>query len=374
MWFCLKCNLTVANGHINGIIFYANIVHINKPLLFSTPSNDATEIFPTFIAWLNLDLGIEICFFENMDTYTKVWLQFVFPVYLWTIVGAITLLAKFSSRVSGLIGKNSVPVLATLFIFSYAKLLRNVIATVCFTYIEFEDGSYSTVWLQDGNVEYFSAKHAVLFLMAMLVTIVYLIPMTLFVFFAPCLQARSNHKAFRWVNRLKPLLDAYQGPYTDMFRSWTGLMIFLRLLLFIVFATNFNNDAVMNLFWINFLVSPFAVLCFIKSVHRQKFANFLEAFSLMNLVILCTVSWLVRCTVYNKLHKIRPQVTYISIALTILAFLSITIYQITLKICPQILIRNKPNKNEPADQEIIEREPAEPTITYVELREPLLDL
>ena len=151
-------------------------------------------------------------------------------------------------------------------------------------------------------------------------------------------------------------------------------MIFLRLLLFIVFATNFNNDSSMNFFWSNFLVSPFAVLCFIKSVYRQKFANFLEAFSLLNLVMLCTVSWLVRSTVYNKLHEIIPKVTYISIALTLLAFLSILIYQVTLKVCPQILIRNKPNDNEPAEQEFIEREPAEPTVTYVELREPLLDL
>ncbi len=194
-----------------------------------------------------------------------------FPVYLWTIVGATILRAKFSSRVSRLIGNNSVPVLAPLLVFSYAKLLRNVIATVSFTYIEFEDSSYSTVWLQDGNVEYFSAKHAVLFLMAMFVTIGYLIPMTLFVFLAPCLQAWSNHKAFRWVNRFKPFLDAYQGPYTDKFRSWTRLMIFLRLLLFIVFSTNFNNDAAMNLFWINVLVSPFAMLCFIKSVYMLIF-------------------------------------------------------------------------------------------------------
>ncbi len=368
----LKCNLTVANGHINGIIFYANIIHINKPLFFSTSSNAASVIFSTFIAWLNLDLGIETCFFEKMDAYAKVWLQFVFPVYLWTIVGATILLAKFSSRVSRFIGNNSVPVLATLLIFSYAKLLRNIIAVVSFTYIEFEDGSSIAVWLQDGSVEYFSAKHAVLFLMAMLFTIGYIFPMTMFVFFAPCLQAWSNHKAFRWVNRLKPLLDAYQGPYTNKFRSWTGLMIFLRLLLFIVFAMNFNNDASMNFFWINILISPFTVLCFIKSVYRKKFANFLEAFSLLNLVMLCAVSWLVRSTVYNKLHEIIPEVTYVSIALTILAFLSILIYQVKLKVFPQILIRKKPNDNEPAEQEIIERVPAKPTITYVELRESLL--
>ena len=173
-------------------------------------------------------------------------------------VGATILLAKFSSRVSRYIGNNSVPVLATLLILSYAKLLRNIIAVVSFTYIEFEDGSSIAVWL--------------------LFTIGYIFPMTLFVFFAPCLQAWSNHKAFRWVNRLKPLLDAYQGPYTKKFRSWTGVMIFLRLLLFIVFAMNFNNDASMNFFWINVLISPFTVLCFIKSVYRKNLLTFLRPF------------------------------------------------------------------------------------------------
>ena len=93
----LKCNLTVSVGHINGIIFYANIVQVNKALLFPNQGT-AYLIFSTFIAWLNLDLGIETCFFEHMDSYTKVWLQFVFPVYLWIIIGFIIVLANYSHR------------------------------------------------------------------------------------------------------------------------------------------------------------------------------------------------------------------------------------------------------------------------------------
>ena len=57
----LKCNLTVSVGHINGIIFYANIVQVNKTHLFPNNQNKAYHIFSTFIAWLNLDLGVETC-------------------------------------------------------------------------------------------------------------------------------------------------------------------------------------------------------------------------------------------------------------------------------------------------------------------------
>ena len=179
----LKCNLTVSVGHINGLIFYANIVHVNKALLFQN-EQPVYRILTTFIAWLNLDLGIETCFFEGMDTYSKVWLQFVFPVYLWVMVGLIVILAHYSSRAGRLIGSNSVSVLATLLLLSFAKLLRTIIAAVSFTFIEFEDDSPDvTVWLWDADVQYFSKKHIVLFFASVIFTMGYTIPdYTVFIF------------------------------------------------------------------------------------------------------------------------------------------------------------------------------------------------
>ena len=36
--------------------------------------------------WLNIDFGIETCFYSEMDAYIKTLLQFVFPVYIWMLV------------------------------------------------------------------------------------------------------------------------------------------------------------------------------------------------------------------------------------------------------------------------------------------------
>ena len=44
---------------------------------------ESTDAFSIFIAWLNLDFGIETCFYDGMDAYSKTWLQFVFPLYIW---------------------------------------------------------------------------------------------------------------------------------------------------------------------------------------------------------------------------------------------------------------------------------------------------
>ena len=114
--------------------------------------------------------------------------QFVFPVYVWIIIALIIVLANYSSKLGNLIGNNAVPVLATLFYLSYAKLLRAIIAAVAFTFIVFKDDSYITVWLRDGNVKYFDSKHIALFLVALLFIFLYVIPLTLLVLLAPCLQ------------------------------------------------------------------------------------------------------------------------------------------------------------------------------------------
>ena len=112
----LKCNLTISTGTINGLIFYANIIQATKTAFFPTSSNSTlVHILSVFIAWLNLDLGIETCFADGLNTYYRTWLQFVFPLYIWSLVGLLILVSRYSITVSKWTGSNTVSVLATLF-------------------------------------------------------------------------------------------------------------------------------------------------------------------------------------------------------------------------------------------------------------------
>ena len=372
----LKCNLTVSVGHINGIIFYANIVQVNKTLLFPQ-RGVAYEIFSTFISWLNLDLGIETCFFANMDTYAKVCLQFVFPVYLWIIVGLIILAAHCSSRMGRLIGDNSVPVLATLLLLSYAKLLRTIIAAAAFAYIEFEDGSHITVWQNDGNVKYLHSKHIGLFLIAVLFFLCYILPLILLVLLAPCLQAWSHHRAFRWVNRLKPFLDAYQGPYNDKFRFWTGLLLLIRLVLFVIYASNYTDDISMNFFWTIAVTALLIAVLLGKPVYRHRVANRIELLCFFNIVMLCSVNWLTSKTDYRKWEPIGLVATYISVVVVMLTFLFSILYQRTKHYSCVCTSRDKPlEQGLGTAAKSIEDAPTSSVVELEEcnqLKEPLLD-
>jgi len=76
----------------------------------------------------NLDSGFETCFYNGMDGYAKVWLQIVFPFYMRVIALALIMGSRYSTRVQRLTAQRGLPVLATLFLFSYTKLL---LATCC---------------------------------------------------------------------------------------------------------------------------------------------------------------------------------------------------------------------------------------------------
>ena len=248
----IVCNLTVSMGTINGLIFFANIVHVNRAFFFMTPTTSALKVFQqvlaVFIAMLNLDLGTETCFFHGMDVYIQTWLQFAFPFYIWMIVGVIIYLSRRSITVVKLVGSSAVLVLATLFLLSYAKLQRTVITAFSFTYLQnyYGDGRSLAVWLYDGNVPFLQGKHIALFLMALSVTVFFLLPFTLLLLFAPCIQA-SNHFLLKWVKmKLLPLLDAYQAPYEDKFRFWTGLMLVVRSILLVGFGLNILGDPDIN--------------------------------------------------------------------------------------------------------------------------------
>ena len=123
-----------------------------------------------FIAWINLDFGIETCFFQGLITFWKIWLQFIFPLYIWVIALLIVMATKRSSKLTALLGNRAVPVLNTLFLLSYAKLLRVVASAMEFSTLQeyspltTHADKRTTVWSADGNLLYFGFPHILLFL------------------------------------------------------------------------------------------------------------------------------------------------------------------------------------------------------------------
>ena len=320
VFLLLVCKLTVATGTLSGLVFYANIVGVNRTIFLPVES---TSAFSIFIAWINLDFGIETCFFNGLDAYSKTWLQFVFPVYIWVIVGLVILVSRYSQRFSNLLGNNPVSVLATLILLSYTKILRTSIAAINITYLEYPEHDRS-VWLYDANIDYLSGKHIPLFLVAVLVFFFLFLPYTLLLLFGQWLQAISHLRLFSWVNstRLRAFLDSYHAPYKAKHRYWPGLLLVLRFTLLLVFALNLQQDPIINL--VAILIGT-GVLHFWAwasgGVYRSWCLNALEGSFALNLIILVWATSYAKLSGGNQLA-----VGYTSVSIAIATFIGILVY------------------------------------------------
>ena len=71
----------------------------------------------------------------------------------------------------------------------------------------------------------------------------------------PILQAKTNYKVLRWINRIRPFLDAFYGPYTDKYRYWPGLLLLIRVILLSLFAFYSLGDGIFKLVLIAVAIS-----------------------------------------------------------------------------------------------------------------------
>ena len=332
--FLMILNLTVSVGSISGLIFYANIVRANNSLFFppgvsSSSLSRFSSFLSTFIAWLNLDIGIEICVYDGLTAYIKTWLQFLFPLYIWLLVTVIIIASHYSTRASRLSGNNAVQVLATLFLLSYAKLLRLIITIFSSTELVYPDGYHRRVWLYDGNVDYLQGKHIPLFIAALVLLLFISTPYTATLFFIQWLQKWSSVKVFFWIRKLHPLFDAYTGPFKIKHRYWTGLLLLVRVCLFLIFSLNSLGDPTIN--HLAVVAVSFCLLTYISlvgGIYKLWSLNLLENVSILNLGVLSAAVGLYQ----DNTSTVVPAITCTSVGISFVVFMLIILFHLAIKI------------------------------------------
>ena len=381
-------DLTVAKGSVNALIIYTNIVQMNKTLFFpantngNTASSNFNSFLSIFIAWFNLDIGFETCFHHNMTAFESTLFQVAFPLYIWLITAAIIIGSRHTTIIAKVCGSNGVQVLATLFLLSYAKLLRMVIDALTCTSLQYTDG-HSLRWLRDANIVCFAGKHLALTFMAVGISVFFIIPVTLFLLFSRQLQAVSTRRMFQWVNKLKPLVDSYQGPYKPKYRYWLGVMLLAQIILFIAFTANVASNPAINYLLIALVMS--LILPWSQRIYKNMVINILEFATVLNLDFLATLSLFM-----HSQSKKRQQhvITDISVGISLLMFIMILITHSVFKMkntlnvylrrrAPIQVPRASPSRRRGSDPDPSTHTVATTTVSWYqssgELREPLIE-
>ena len=379
----LLLRMTVADGTINGLIFYVNITNVIRDHIFpqeTLPPNPLT----LFLSWLNLDFGISTCFFAGLNNYSYTWLQFVFPFYLWFLVGLIILACKYSSRAMKLFGSNPVAVLATVVLMSYNKLLHTSQQILSYVTVYYSNGTQEKRWKIDPNLRYFQGKHIPLAMFGLFIIIVFLIPYILLITFSHYLQKYSNNGRLKWLIKIKPILDAYYAPFCKNTRYWVGLMLFTRTCLSITYSTLKNTEHFTILVIVSSILTGITLFSWLHhKIYHKNFVNVLEGSFIANVIILSIATHHV-----TREHNNRQLIfSYISIGIAFIEFLAILAFHawhrlnlklLYIKYCKRCKSRSAgplPNTSHcvPKLKDLDKPGSKTSTTMVFDIREPLLD-
>ena len=336
VFFISVLNLTVTQGIINGFVFYANVVWTYQVVLFPQHVRNPVIIFlKTFIAWLNLDFGISTCFFVGLNAFWKTWLQFTFPFYIWSIAGFTIAIAKHSTRFTKFLSGRAVPLMTTLFLLSYTKLVQNIGIVLSVSKITkyTEDFNITTiyVWSLDGSLGYCHFPHILLFLVALSLALFLWLPYSLFLLLVQWHRKVSHHKLFRWTTKFTPIFDAYLAPLKDKYHYLLGVSLLYRGALVVVHIWSHIIEKSTYIFAL-FTCSTL-LLIFVMSAHpyRRRLIHIFNVTILVNLVLLSGASLYTQHCQLNG-DKLQTIVIGISTGIVFLQFCAIVIYE-GIKLC-----------------------------------------
>lgn len=282
IFFLTSINLTVTEGAINGLIFFAGAVQVNKAAFFQPGE---ANVLTVFLSWVNLDFGFHVCFYDGMNVYGKTWLQFIFPVYVVAIAILIIVASEYSQTVQRLTRvKTRINVMCTLFLLVYLKVLRTVTMAMSYAHVSYANNTIMTIWLYDGT-PYMKGKHIALVAVSTVIIILIVLPYTIMLLFSQWLQRLPYFKS-QWALKFVSIMEAYSGPYKIKYRFWIGLLLLTYTTLMAVFLTTGGE------YYINLTVIAVcsSLLVLVKTicggVYKKSLHDITESFYLLNLSIL----------------------------------------------------------------------------------------
>ena len=317
----LILHLTVAMGTINGIIFYANIVAANRDKFF--PS---TSYITVFESWLNLELGIDTCFFDGMDFYWKTWIQLAFPAYILLLVILVIIISEHSLKFAEIVVKgNPLATLNTLILLSYVKFLCTIILAFSFATLDYPDSSHHVVWWPDATVGYFSRKHALLWVVAALILVAGMF-YTVILFSWQWLLYYQRKRIIKWIichQRLCMFVEPNHAPYSIKDRYWAGLLLLVRGIVYIISTADVSSDRTITLLATGIIVFFLTILICTFQPYKNWPVLGLEVISYANIVCFCFATFYA-----SKVGKCQDTVAYISGTVSLVLFLTVLSYHI----------------------------------------------
>ena len=216
-------------GYVYGIIFFYSVLEfiIEEDLIVS----DALMLFVTILSSIvNISpkfLG-KLCFTEGLSEIDQEVIHYIHPLAIVLLLLIIARAANRSVRVTAFLGQRgvvrSICLLLLLFYTSLSSTSWQLLRPLTF------NGANGVYTYLSPDIKYFSGRHIVYGLIAILCGIVIVLGLPFLLLFEPLLR--------RWFSffKVKPLLDQFQGCYKSKYHCFAAFYLICRLLILSVIS------------------------------------------------------------------------------------------------------------------------------------------
>ena len=303
-------NLTVTLGTINGLVLHANMAWIISPLLHLRDRSVA--VLHSYIYTANLGPSFEMCFYNGMNMYAKMCIQFSYPIYLILIAATFILGSRYSSKLYQLTFNRALPVLATLFMLTYTSILHAISSTSLYTtIITIPSHRSKNLWLLDPTIPLYGWKFLLLIGVCLLLFFLLIAFNAILLFTKPLMR-------FKLIHWFKPLIDAFLGPFKSQYYYWIGIQLLLRNVILVLSVLKSYLSApicciiVITLTIIQGYIQPY----------KNKLINVHELLLLYNFAIMCVL------LIFNGNETMNIITVNVMVGLSFLHCLIILVYHV----------------------------------------------
>ena len=302
----------VGIGYLYGITYYYSIVdillsqnlYVNRGLYLTVSiMSSFSKVTPRFLG--------DLCFTKAMSGIDQQFIHYMHPSAVILILVVISLLARFSQRVSIFISRGIIHVICLLLLISYTSIASTSLLLMRPLTFHGIDKVYTYL---SPDIEYFHGRHAAYGIVALLciISIVTGLPLLL------TLEPFINHK-FNFT-KMKPLLDQFQGCYKDKYRYFAGYYMICRLVIITIVIAKSADDFVANYILIVVCVITELIHAMVKPYNKMLLNK-------LDIIFLCLIIFIVTLSLSDNFDSPFVITTAVMLVISpLLILIAVTMY------------------------------------------------
>ena len=310
-------NVPVITGYAYGIIYFYSILYLF--VSDSLVSNTMTYFIGILSGFANLTpkfLGM-LCFVKGLKGIDQQFIHYVHPLAISLLLFLISRVAKRSGEVTKILGRAGI-IRATclLVLLSYTSIASTSLQLLRPLRFTKSNGDHTERTYLSPDMLYFSGRHIIYFIVAVVCMIVIALGLPVFLLLQPYL------KRCRGINfiRIMPFLDQFQQCFKPKYHSFAAFYLVCRLLVFLILCLE------MIPYNIRFLLLQFLSLI-IAMIHawlqpyKENKLNSLDQIILLVALMIVSLNVGIPCTSLHTSIEMSDSIVAILAVLPLILFI-----------------------------------------------------